>query len=170
MQDINSIISILKAEIDEYIYNNNNQAITGLILNSVLNDIVALLANYTEYKSLDLALVDEDGFYFCDSEGNVFMSITQDGLNVAYFDSNLIDYINTIVDIPVPQVSEFVTVDENGLYIVDNNRNILASFTNNGFDSALISQHFIEYLSSVIGEGGNTTWTKLNNTNYIITL
>lgn len=166
MQDINSIISILKAEIDEYIYNNNNQAITGLILNSVLNDIVEQLAVFTEYMTLDLAVVDEDGLYFTDGEGNIFLSITNDGLNVAYFESSLIDYINSIIE--MPEQTEFVSVNENGLFIIDNEKNILASFTNDGFDAALISQHFIDYLNSVVNS--NTTWTKINNTQYIITL
>lgn len=168
MQDINSIISILKAEIDEYIYSNNNQAITGLILNSVLNDIVENLGEYVDYKSLEVLTTDEEGLYFTDANGYVIMSITQDGLNVALFENGLIDYINSIVEIPTYQ-KEIFTTTEDGFFVTDTNGNVLASFTQDGFDTALITQHLIDYLSSLLTDT-KTEWEKVNNTLYIINI
>lgn len=61
-------IDILKAEIDEYINQNDSQAITGQIMNDTLNDMVDTIVNNYEYMSEDeyeeLPVKKQDIFYF----------------------------------------------------------------------------------------------------------
>lgn len=61
-------IDILKAEIDEYINQNDSQAITGRILNDTLNDMVDTIVNnyecMTEEEYDDLVIKKQDLFYF----------------------------------------------------------------------------------------------------------
>lgn len=61
-------IELLKAEIDEYINQNNSQAITGAIMNDTLNDMVDTIVNnyrlMSEEDYEDLEVKIPNMFYF----------------------------------------------------------------------------------------------------------
>lgn len=141
------------AEIAAAITTNDNQEITGAVLNAVLRDMVASLGAGYQYKgiatpSTNPGTPDQNIFYICGpgvypNFGGIAFGPWQIGI-LKYnggWQQELID------------LSGFVAVAEGGWFIVDEQLNVALKYDANGLDVAKISNHFKSLLEGVGGGG-----------------
>lgn len=144
----------------------------GYILSSFTDDgfdaakFAPHLINYLkEVLNVDNFIdVLEDGLFIADENGYILASFTSSGFNAVKFDQNLITYLNNTLNIGT---SGIVNVLQDGLFITDENGYVLASFTSSGFNCATIDPNLINLLKSLII---TEKWTKISNTQYIISI
>lgn len=92
----------------------------------------------------------EQGLYFCDSNGNISISINNMGLGFAKITPSTIAYLNSVLNTGGGGESGFVDVEEDGLYIVDSVGNIAMMINNNGFRAFNLDNQFeFELVSDV---------------------
>lgn len=130
----------IKATIDANVKQNNNQAITGQILNSVLNDMVTSLAAGYLFKGVATSATapgtpDEKVFYLA-GEGtytNFGGKVVNKGeLGVLKYDTAW--HLEVITGLGGGDL-EMANVEEDGLFFVDSLLNIGAELVQDGFFS-----------------------------------
>lgn len=82
----------------------------------------------------DIYKVEEDGFYFVDSDGNIAISINNNGLGFAKITQATIAYLNSVLNTGGGE-KELITVEEDGFFIVDANGNICLLVNDNGLNA-----------------------------------
>ena len=157
--------SALKATIDASINTNGQQAITGAILNDVLNEMVDVLGE--GYTFLGVATISTNpttpegkAYYLAGAAGTYrnFGNIVVNDDEVALLVWNGTAWSKVVTGAAsredLSQLSQnFRKVSEQGFFISDESGNVVAKYNDDGFDVAKVSEHFIELLITA-GVGG----------------
>ena len=106
---------------------------------SKIKRIEALEKNAT---NANVQKTDDISFSVCDSDGNVVLRYSDEGLDAAKVTTHLAELIGQIIGGSI-SLLEQIEVEENGLYFVDADMNVVASID----DKGLHSINIIEYVN-----------------------
>ena len=142
--------------IDNLIAFIDNAEDPGSVTNQIVAAVLAHLNTGMKKSNFILQIVDEDGFFYADLNGDVAFQYTPahgfDAAKVSrHFQKLTLSTIETA---------------EDGFYYADINGDIAMKYTpSDGFDVAKVSRHFL----SLLGETGiDTAYQDLNNIEYNI--
>ena len=142
----------LKNSIKNAIKQNDNQEITGAILQAVL------LALVNETSSV-LCETTESGFYVIDSANRVGLAYSENGLDVAKLSDHFVE-VAIAAGLGSSGGTSSVLVsqtEEPGFYVIDSSGKAgLAYDDENGLDVAKISNHFVEVAKAAGLDGGGS--------------
>ena len=108
-----------------------------------------------------------DGKYICDSNGKILAKFTSDGFDTYKLGANLTGIVTTAISVAIEPKAEKTYVDSNilaneldkslnstddGKFITDENGNILAKFTSEGFDAYKLGANIKNSLGGKLAE------------------
>ena len=164
----------LKTAIQNAVYENGNNEITGLALQDVLMAIVNSLGSGYQFAGVAIpetipGTPDQRVFYVASPGIYLNFGVTVDDGCIGFIQYDENGW--TLQQIQIQSFQSLITnVQENGFFFVDANGNIGISITNDGLGFAKITEATIEYLNNVLhtGGGGNEIHTVQENGFYFV--
>ena len=138
----------LKNAIRQVIKQNDNQEITGSLLQNALITII------NEIGAL-LCITNENGFFVVDSSNYIGLKYDNDGFDVAKLSKHFIELVKAS-GLGGGDSNLLCITNENGFFVVDSSNYIGLKYDNDGFDVAKLSKHFIELVKASGLGGGNS--------------
>lgn len=107
-----------------------------------LDKLTEQLNNKDNGNNNKIQITDDNSFSVCDSDGNVVLRYSDEGLDAAKVTTHLAELIGKIIGGSI-SLLEQKEVEENGVYFVDADMNVVASID----DKGLHSINIIEYVN-----------------------
>ena len=146
----------LKNAIRQVIKQNDNQEITGALLQSVLITII------NEIGAL-LCTTNENGFFVVDSSNCIGLKYDDAGFDVAKLSKHFVDLAKQS-GLGGRDSNLLCITNENGFFVIDSSNCIGLKYDGAGFDVAKLSRHFID-LAKESGLGSGESNLEINELN-----
>lgn len=131
----------------QYLYWKGNEYIRHIKFTDSERLNISEIENFTQISN---TIIRDNSFVVCDSDGNVVLRYSNEGLDAAEVTNHLASLIKKIIGVEggggsssISSLLEQKEVEENGVYFVDADMNVVASID----DKGLHSINIIEYIN-----------------------